>query len=352
MTKSVISDGLLTAIADAIREKTGSTDSLTPAQMAEAIAEIPAGGGATEPYMETTIGSNNKVSDVALYGYTWIPQYLLYMMSEITKLEMVKCPFTMVGREAFSYAGADGKNRIQFVLPDTVTSVDVKAFSHCHFDFPEGLPDSITSIYQGSFEYSNVAIDHLPAGMNSIASEVFRGCESITSMTIHNGITSIGESAFAGCKNLKSITIPDSVTSFGANVFSETGLESFNFPSSITSVPQNFLQRNTGLTALTIPAHITSIGNYAFYWIKTLEDVEILGAASLGYSAFNGCSNLKTVRIHDTCSFGNNVFYGCSALTDIYVPWSEGAVSGAPWGATAATIHYDTTYDSNGDPIT
>ena len=32
-------------------------------------------------------------------------------------------------------------------------------------------------------------------------------------------------------------------------------------------------------------------------------------------------------------------------LTDIYVPWSEGEVAGAPWGATSATIHYDTPLD-------
>lgn len=37
--------------------------------------------------------------------------------------------------------------------------------------------------------------------------------------------------------------------------------------------------------------------------------------------------------------------------TDIYVPWAEGEVANAPWGATNATIHYNTTYDENGNPI-
>lgn len=35
-----------------------------------------------------------------------------------------------------------------------------------------------------------------------------------------------------------------------------------------------------------------------------------------------------------------NAFNKCTNLTDIYVPWAEGDVGGAPWGATNATIHY------------
>lgn len=33
--------------------------------------------------------------------------------------------------------------------------------------------------------------------------------------------------------------------------------------------------------------------------------------------------------------------FASTTITDIYVPWSEGAVSGAPWGAINATIHYN-----------
>ena len=44
MSKAIITESLLTAIADAIREKTGETADLTPAEMAEAIATISGGG--------------------------------------------------------------------------------------------------------------------------------------------------------------------------------------------------------------------------------------------------------------------------------------------------------------------
>ena len=39
----------------------------------------------------------------------------------------------------------------------------------------------------------------------------------------------------------------------------------------------------------------------------------------------------------------SKAFSVCDKITDIYVPWSSGAVANAPWGATNATIHYNTT---------
>jgi hypothetical protein len=37
----------------------------------------------------------------------------------------------------------------------------------------------------------------------------------------------------------------------------------------------------------------------------------------------------------------SGAFDGCTNLKDIYVPWAEGAIKNAPWGATNATIHYN-----------
>jgi hypothetical protein len=56
------------------------------------------------------------------------------------------------------------------------------------------------------------------------------------------------------------------------------------------------------------------------------------------------CAALATVRfLGKPNSINKNAFLNDAALTDIYVPWSEGDVANAPWGATNATIHYDWT---------
>lgn len=59
----------LTAVADAIREKTGGTDALTLDGMAEAIAAIKAGGGANMAMGEVTLTSNTTVGNSPSTGY-------------------------------------------------------------------------------------------------------------------------------------------------------------------------------------------------------------------------------------------------------------------------------------------
>jgi hypothetical protein len=64
---------------------------------------------------------------------------------------------------------------------------------------------------------------------------------------------------------------------------------------------------------------------------------------SIGNSVISHCSSIKTVTFLGTPeSIHESAFWG-SSVTDIYVPWSEGAVAGAPWNATGATIHYNQT---------
>lgn len=71
-------------------------------------------------------------------------------------------------------------------------------------------------------------------------------------------------------------------------------------------------------------------------------------------NAFRNCDLLTTVKLGGkVTSFGATAFNNCPNVTDIYVTWAEGEVANAPWGApTTATIHYNTTYDENGNPIT
>lgn len=86
-----------------------------------------------------------------------------------------------------------------------------------------------------------------------------------------------------------------------------------------------------------------TIGNMAFYMCQ--KNTRVIFSATcetVGTSAFSYNSNLATVTFKGTpISIGSNCFTDCNKLLDIYVPWSEGTVADAPWGATKATVHYN-----------
>ena len=132
-----------------------------------------------------------------------------------------------------------------------------------------------------------------------VPSEYGGNIANITSVIIQNGVREIGKFAFELCP-LTSVTIANSVTKIDESAFAETLI-----------------------TSVVIPENVSYIGDFAF------------GACpSLVTATFKGTP--------DTIDYqGDGAFIYCDNLTDIYVPWSEGEVANAPWGATNATIHYN-----------
>ena len=63
----------LKAIADAIRSKTGNTDSMTLDQMATEVSNISTGGGSVEePYIKEIYDASGEMIEAKLVGYTKI----------------------------------------------------------------------------------------------------------------------------------------------------------------------------------------------------------------------------------------------------------------------------------------
>ena len=137
-------------------------------------------------------------------------------------------------------------------------------------------------------------------GYTKVRDYAFYGCSNLALTSLPAGVTSIGNGAFAGCTSLALTSLPAGVTSIGDGTF--------------------FGCSNLALTSL--PAGVTSISNGAFVDCTSLTSITFKGTpTTIASSAFDGCTN----------------------LTDIKVPWAEGAVANAPWGATNATITYNYT---------
>ena len=76
---------------------------------------------------------------------------------------------------------------------------------------------------------------------------------------------------FRNCSGLTSVTIPNSVTSIGGSAFYYcSGLTSVTIPNSVTSIGGSAFAYCSGLTSVTIPNSVTTIGEYAFYLVKNI----------------------------------------------------------------------------------
>ena len=113
---------------------------------------------------------------------------------------------------------------------------------------------------------------------------------------------------------------------------------------SITTVGINAFYNCTALKTFYFPK-LTTIGASAFYNCSSLVITYLpLNCTSIGKTAFYGCTSLTSITFHTKPISGMvSVFQNCTNLKVINVPWSEGEVIGAPWGATNATINYNYT---------
>ncbi|MFA6860535.1 MAG: leucine-rich repeat domain-containing protein [Clostridia bacterium] len=207
-------------------------------------------------------------------------------------------------------------------LPDGLTSIGMAAFLHC-----TGIP-SIT----------------IPSTVTSIGSSAFEHCTRLSSITIPDGLTNIYYSTFKDCTSLTYVNIPESVINIEASAFINTawynskpnGLiyagkvaykykgtmpanTSINLNNDTVGTSNGIFENCTGLTSITIPSSLKSIGYGSFYGCTGLAIVTIpSGVTIVGNSAFYGCSNLTSITIPSSVTtIGANVFSYCTNLTTI-----------------------------------
>ena len=181
--------------------------------------------------------------------------------------------------------------------------------------------DTRNQVYQNAIQMVEIG-----DSVTSINISAFSHCYSLSLITIPNGVTSINTSAFSYCYSLSSITIPDSVTSISGFTFDGCySLSSITIPDSVTSISCFTFRSCYSLSLITIPNGVTSIGGSTFYGCYTLPSITIPnGVTQINASAFYNCYG---VRYYDftrhtavpTLS-NTNAFNNISADCEIRVP--------------------------------
>ncbi len=245
------------------------------------------------------------------YSVTSIGDYAFGGCSQLTSITIPNS-ITTIGEKAFD----DCWQLKSITIPNSVTTIGDSAFWDCFRLTSITIPNSVTYIGKDAFErtdwydnkpngviYINKVLYkykgwsmpentyiNIARGTVSISPEAFYQRSNLTSVTIPNSVTTIGDYAFCGCTNLTSITVPNSVTSIGFAAFNKTrwyankpeGIvyigkvlyeykgdmpsnTSINVADGTASISRGAFYDCRGLTSITLPASMTSIGEDAFY---------------------------------------------------------------------------------------
>jgi hypothetical protein len=133
----------------------------------------------------------------------------------------------------------------------------------------------------------------------------------------------IKDGAFMSCSRIKEVHFPDTIRTIGRYAFYGC----------------------TSLASTSLPIYVRSLGNSAFYGCTSLALTDIPATVkSVDYYAFAYCTKFTTITFKGFVNeIDSSAFLGCTGLTTINVPWAEGDVANAPWGAANATINYNYT---------
>lgn len=367
---SAVLDANLTAVADAIRAKGGTTDPLSfPTGFVNAVAAIQTGGGGGGGGGSVTTASKKDVNfydydGTILYSYTVAEAQALTALPELPTQQGLICQgwnWTLEDIKAHNravdvgamYITDDGKTRLyitiaaegRMTVPLYITQTVANGVT---IDWGDGSAVqtlsgtgkvNTTHTYASIGDYV-IALDvangcNLSLGdsssnsvMGSNSGSGKTHCNKLRKAEVGSAVTSLGMRAFGSCASLESITIPNGVTSVGGYAFNSCySLKSIVIPDNVTSIEYYTFFNCYSLSSIAIPNGIPSITSNAFNGCSSLYNITIPNSVtSFAGKAFYACFSLSSITIPDgVTSIGTDAFYGCHSLSSITIP--EGVTS-------------------------
>ena len=217
---------------------------------------------------------------------------------------------------------------LDIVIPDTIDGKAVKdtklGITSSHQNKYKSLTINSTSLktlsypFARSCEYLQSVAFAEDCQIETIADEAFKGCISLTTITLPNTVETIGRETFSGCNSLTTVNLGSSVKTIGESAFQGTKLASISFPASLTEIGKSAFYNLDSLTEITFPAdsELTTIGETAFYHCDMTELNLPNSLEEIGEDAFKYCAQIKTITWPQNNPKFTTIrgFYGSSGL--------------------------------------
>ena len=210
------------------------------------------------------------------------------------------------------------------------------------------IPGGSNITATGAFNGCTSLIEFVcPETVTSIGQNAFRGCKSLSSFNIPTALTKLAGEAFYNCTSLviEDLSLPN-LTSLGQNAFYGVKIKKISNLGSITSLPassqstQNFGKKDV-LEEVVISPNITSIPSDSFRGYTALSSISMPSVTTIGSNAFNGCTSLVAVTLPASLTtIAGSAFSGCTSLEigDLSLPNLETLASRAFIGVKITKI--------------
>ena len=280
-------------------------------------------------------------------------------------LENVKIPDGVITIGPLSFCGCGKLSNL--TIPDGVTGIIGFAFANClrleRMEIPPSVDRIDYNVFWGCNKLADIYISDLaawcrmsardnasspdftynlylngvlvkdmeiPSGVRRIGCHVFRGCSSLTCVTIPQSVEEVGFGAFYNCRNLAEFKVVDG----NCHYKGDAGFL-------LTRDGKTLIAAPVGIVDAKIPGGTEVIADYAFSSCDRLSSAEMpRGITSIGNRAFAFCKELVSVELPDGVkSLGRNVFQECKKLGNITIPGSvENIEYGDFWGSGLTNV--------------
>lgn len=243
------------------------------------------------------------------------------------------------------------------VMADTIITVGDHAFYNC-YDLKDIVWSSDLRNILGYAFANNIALTEvaLPEKTDNIGKSAFYGCNHLAIVTLPASIATLGDTAFKHCTRLNQLTINGNLSDsnercISTNVYHPysdyspfycAGLysDTFNvtFGSGVKRIPGYIFatvsSKEDGnychVKSLTIPASVTEVGDYAFYYCHDLASVSYAGSQADWSAVTVGTGN-------DALTGAAFTYGGGSAIPVTGITLSQTALALAPGQAATLT---------------
>lgn len=183
---------------------------------------------------------------------------------------------TAIGEEAFYSEYDDYDDILTLTIPETVTTIGVKAFSNL----------------------KSLEVIRLPQDLKEIASDTFTNCISLEEINFPEGLETLNEYACYNCTSLKSVSFGSKIKNISYLVFDNTCLQSISIDATTPPEIESGTLNSPNITRTElIKVHIPA-GTKALYeeaWKTELNAIEFI--ESEGIPSGIAMESAKTLQI-------------------------------------------------------